>query len=137
VTTIPANIPDDRPFTSQEISLIEWLLVNGGCPATNYLEQLRRARVVARCACGCASINLGIGGRAPTTSGPLKILADYWWKTQDGHQFGVFLFARDAALAGLDVWSVDGLATANHLPAVDQLQPLRLNSLKESAGEST
>ena len=45
----------------------------------------------------------------PAESG-MHILADYQWQAANGAHFGVFVFARAGLLAGLEVWSVDGLA---------------------------
>jgi hypothetical protein len=74
-----AAIPDDRPLTDAEASLVRWLLSHGIPRAKDHLSQLDRARVVSRCYCGCASINFAIGGVVPppadgtTSSG--KVLA--------------------------------------------------------------
>ena len=45
----------------------------------------------------------------------MAILADYEWRASDGAMFGVFIFERLGILAGLEVWSQDGLAPADTL----------------------
>src|SRR5262245_53690111 len=44
-----AAIPEDRPLTEAETSLVRWLLQQGIPQAKNYLPQLDRARVASRC----------------------------------------------------------------------------------------
>jgi len=115
-------IPEDRPLTPAEQKLIQWLLEHGSAEAMVYLPQLGKARVVSRCSCGCASIDFAIDGVVPLLTAPMGILADFQWKVGNGPLFGVFVFARSGLLAGLEIWSVDGLATANALPDVALLE---------------
>ena len=116
---------EDRPLTEQEQALIRWLLEHGEEHAAAFLPQLSDARVVSRCACGCASIDFAIGGRAADRRiTGMDILSDYKWSDSDGHLVGAFVFACGGLLAGLDLWSIDGEATATHLPEPGQLQPI-------------
>jgi hypothetical protein len=55
----------------------------------------------------------------------MHLLADYVWDAADGSCCGVFVFERAGLLAGLEVWSVDGLVTAPSLPAVERLRPFK------------
>ena len=54
----------------------------------------------------------------------------YWWipaklpTPAEWSMFGVFVFAQSGILAGLDLWSVDGLESVVDLPNVEQLRPL-------------
>ena len=118
-----APIPEDRPLTAQESALVRWMLEHGTLAAARFLPQLATARVVSRCYCGCASVDFSVGGVVPAP-GPLGILADFEYRTPEGHLCGVFVFEREGLLAGLEVWSVDGLSTPSTLPAIEQLQPL-------------
>ena len=122
--TSRTSIPEDRPLTAQEVALVRWLLNHGTAASTSFMPQLDQARVVSRCYCGCASIDFAIGGMVPPAGDGIQILADYEWQTAERHLFGVFVFARAGLLAGLEVYSVDGLADAKCLPAVEQLRPL-------------
>jgi hypothetical protein len=54
----------------------------------------------------------------------MGILADFEYLTSDGHRCGVFVFERAGLLAGLEVWSMDGLSVPSTLPAIEQLQSL-------------
>jgi hypothetical protein len=117
-------ISEARPLTADESALLRWLLEQGHPGASGFLSQLAGVRVVSRCPCGCPSIDFAVGGVEPPAGVGMQILSDYQWRTADGALFGVFVFARGGLLAGLEVWSVDGLAAASMLPAIQQLQPL-------------
>ncbi|VTS06863.1 hypothetical protein [Tuwongella immobilis] len=122
--TKPVSIAEDRPLTWSEQTLIGWLLVNGHPDAASYLPQLDHARVVSRCACGCPSIDFSIRGVVPPLQAGMDVLSDYVWQTDNGAHCGVFVFARGGLLAGLDVWSVDGLTDISALPNIERLRPI-------------
>ncbi len=124
-----AAIQDDRPLTEAETSLVQWLLQHGTPQAKDYLPQLKRAWVVSRCYCGCASIDFAIDGVVPPPGDGISILADYEWKGPRGEMFGVFVFERCGLLAGLEVWSQDGLAEAKALPNTELLRPIGTSGL--------
>lgn len=124
-----AAIPEDRPLTDAETSLVRWLLQHGIPQAKDYLPQLDRARVASRCYCGCASIDFAIDGVVPPPGDGIGILADYEWRGPRGEMFGVFVFERERVLAGLEVWSQDGLAEANSLPNTELLRPIGTSGL--------
>jgi hypothetical protein len=126
-----AAIPDDRPLTAAESALIQWLLEHGIPQAADCLPQLDRARVASRCYCGCASINFAVDGVIPPPGGGISNLADYEWRAPGGELFGVFVFERCGLLAGLEVWSQDGLAEASSLPVIEQLQPIGMCPVAE------
>jgi hypothetical protein len=117
-------IPEDRLLTEQEASLVRWMLEHGKSSAVDYLSQLAGVRVVSRCHCGCASVNFSVAGVVPNSIDRIGILADFEYRTAEGHRCGVFVFERAGLLAGLDVWSVDGLSTPSSLPGIGQLHPL-------------
>jgi hypothetical protein len=117
-------MPEDRPLTPREAELVRWMLAHGTLAAAEYLPQLATARVVSRCGCGCASVDFSVGGAVPPRGEPMGILADFEYQTPDGHRCGAFVFEQAGLLAGLEVWSVDGLSTPSGLPFVDELCPL-------------
>ena len=82
-----------------------------------------RLRVVSKCGCGCASINLDLDGRGWKSQGGIAVLSDHYWTDAEGRRFGIFMFAKDDALAGLEVYSVDGEATPTALPDSSVLGP--------------
>ena len=118
------EIPDDRELTDDERALTRWLLQHGVDGASDYDVQLANARVVSRCACGCASVNFAIPGRTLEPEAGLTILADFQWRDRDHHLGGVFVFAKNTVLAGLEVWSIDGDAEINLLPDIADLHPI-------------
>jgi hypothetical protein len=115
---------EERPLSAEETGLTTWLLEHGEPAARQFLSQVARARVIERCPCGCASVDFAVDGqRAPTGTG-LDILADYQWRGSRGELFGVFVFAREDLLSGLEVWSIDGQSTPVTLPQQWELTPL-------------
>jgi hypothetical protein len=107
-------------------------LEHGTQQAAEYLQQIDGARVVSRCYCGCASVNFAINNLVPTRSDSTDILSDYEWQSAGGELLGVFVFARGGLLAGLEVWSQDGLATATALPDIEQLRPVGICPRREA-----
>jgi hypothetical protein len=92
--------PEGQPLSTAESALVRWMLQHGEAGATTFLSTVDALRVVARCSCGCASIDF-----TADKSGPMTIVADFGIKQADGVPGGVFLFARGGKLAGLDVHS--------------------------------
>ncbi len=119
-----APIPDDRPLSSNEASLVRWMLEHGTAAGARILPQLSAARVVSRCYCGCASVDFSVGGTVPSPGEPIGILADFEYRTPEGRLCGAFVFERAGLLAGLEVWSMDGPSAPTTLPAIEQLRPL-------------
>ena len=122
--TLRNETVEDRELTSEEKLLVTWLLECGGYQDTEYLSQLDKARVVARCGCGCASIDFAIDGVVPKRGEPMSILSDYEWTDSEGRLFGAFVFSRCGLLSGLEVWSQDGLAIPTTLQKTGQLRPI-------------
>ncbi|MFT3785914.1 MAG: hypothetical protein QM770_07090 [Tepidisphaeraceae bacterium] len=52
----------------------------------------------------------------------MLIVADHTYRDEGGHALGVFLFARNGLLAGLEVWSIDGLTDRPQLPSIEQVE---------------
>jgi hypothetical protein len=119
MTHLPMHVPEPRALTAQESQLLGWLLEHGTPAAHQYHGQVAGLRVVAQCACGCASLDFvdmrGVG---------LEILSDHKWRDPGGHLCGIFAFAKEGRLAGLEVWSIDGGATPTILPDPSLLVPL-------------
>jgi hypothetical protein len=125
-TSSATSLPEDRLLTEQEHGLIRWLLEHGGQEASTFLPQLESARVVSRCSCGCASIDFSVAGRTGSPQAGLHVLSDYQWNNAEGHLLGVFVFAREELLAGLECWSIDGQSTASALPLPEQLRSINV-----------
>lgn len=118
------SVAEDRLLTPKEAHLAQWLLEHGTPEAASFETQVASARVVARCACGCASIDFAVGGHRGKATDGMAVLSDYQWRDAAGHLFGAFVFAYGKILGGLEVWSIDGQATAKHLPDIQQLSSL-------------
>jgi len=115
----PSSNLEDRTLSEQELTLLTWMLEQSECPSP-FLEQLRLARVVSGCDCGCASINLAIQGY-PMPTGGLRIIADFLFGDESS-LCGAFVFEQNGVLAGLEVYglAVDAPRT---LPAPSDLRP--------------
>jgi tetratricopeptide (TPR) repeat protein len=117
------EIPDERDLDERERALVRWLLEHGTPDATSYLSQVPLARAVSRCGCGCASLNLDIGGQGWRSPGGMKILSEHDWRDAAGRAFGIFVFAKANTLAGIEVYSMDGLSVPRELPSERILLP--------------
>jgi hypothetical protein len=115
------EIEENRDLTDEELRLVRWLLENGEPSARRYLDDLDDLRVVSKCTCGCASINF------VDESGGMEILGDFKFTHREGGQIGVFAFAVNDRLAGLELWSIDGVNDGDEIPDPDQLDPLHFN----------
>jgi hypothetical protein len=118
------NISEDRPLSQDERALVRWLIEHGEPEASRFLSQLDDARVTSRCGCGCASVNFAVRGQTPSCASGLDVLSDYYWHDGEGHALGVFVFACEETLAGLELYSMDGLSSAGVLPRHEQLIPV-------------
>ena len=111
--------PQNRPITAEERILIEWLLRHGKAGSERFLEQVDSLRVVARCLCGCPTVNFS-PERAPVAHEPEHILADYL-ATVDGEDVGVILFQRGGRLSSLEVYSQTGNDKPFGLPETETI----------------
>jgi hypothetical protein len=113
-----------RVLTDHERALLHWLLSSGDEKARALLSQVTRARVVGRCACGCASLDLAVEGReSPSGGAQEQVSPDFFWNEPEGGLCSIHVRARHGTLAGLDTTSVDGACTPVSLPAIDRLRP--------------
>lgn len=117
----PVETALDRPLSEKEYELTKWLLEHAPSDNRSYLEQLEKAWVVARCPCGCASVNFSINGVVPEISGGMEVLSEYVWGEAEG-LCGIFIFAQNGQLSGLEVWSIDGIVSTPGLPDVSELR---------------
>jgi hypothetical protein len=116
-----SEIAEERELSDEERALVSWLLEHGTPLARQYLAQVPLVRVVSRCGCGCASLNFEVDGRGWRSRSGMDILSDHGWKDDSGRRFGIFLFAKANALAGVDVFSSDGLGVPKVLPRPGQI----------------
>jgi len=116
------RIPEDRPLSKEETELILWALENGLPESNSYLPQVDKLRVISRCGCGCASVDFSFDNVLPDYSTGIEVLSDHLWGTGGTDLCGIFVFARNRKLAGLEVWSVDGQVTPTELPKIADLR---------------
>ena len=132
--TVPAN----RPPTSAERALLEWLLDNGISKAKAYKKQMTEIHVCSTCSCGCPTIDLAMGGKTERTTGPSQILANAEGLSPEGVPVNVILHARENKLSELEVFSLDGTKNFN-LPTPDKLtitnEPKKPQQTSQGDGE--
>jgi hypothetical protein len=121
------TIPENRPLNLGERALIEWLLAHGTPEAAAYAHQLEGVRVVGRCGCGCPTVDLAVGDAQLSTTGPSRVLADFFGVTPDGIEVGVILHARQDTISELEVYSLGTTDTTGRtfgLPNIESLKAL-------------
>jgi hypothetical protein len=125
VTVVPVSesLKVDRPPSPDELALVSWLLGHGNARGQNALSQIPGLRVISQCQCGCASVDFSVEGKLPSPKSGMEVVSDYWWRTEAGNLCGVFVFLRDDAVAGIDLWSIDGQEIPSTLPSIDRLKP--------------
>jgi hypothetical protein len=84
------NRPVHRALTSEEHTLLEWLIANGNPDAKQYVPQLADIKVVGLCTCGCPTLDLAIGDRTERTIGSSNVLAEFDGSTAEGSKCASF-----------------------------------------------
>jgi hypothetical protein len=112
-----------RSLTSEERTLVKWMLEHGEPGADRYLAQLEEAVVISGCRCGCASINFQIGDKPAHYKPGLTVISDHAFRRGANGHFGVFVFTEEDMLSGLEVYGFD--ETPGPLPTVDELIPFK------------
>ena len=114
------TVEEDRPISEDEAVLVKWLLVNA--PTENPIKEsppnVGELRVVARCQCGCASVDFERDGQA----GRSRPIAEAVGKTAEDLSVGLILWGRDDAVTGLEVYELDA-GSAGSLPSLESLRP--------------
>jgi len=100
-------IPEHRDLTAEERRLLEWLLENSLTDTTAFAPQISQTKVVARCTCGCPTLDLAVGGKTSRTVGPSTILVDAYGHSPEGVPVNVTIHAREGELSELEVISMD------------------------------
>ncbi len=90
------KIPDDRPISDAEGSLVLWLLRNASVAGDlSHLESsVAGLRVVGHCGCGCPSVDFQGGGQAAGA----KPIADAVGETAEGTSVGIILGKRGQSM---------------------------------------
>src|SRR5918997_2970762 len=102
VMTDNFTVPEYRALTSEERRLLEWLIANGTSDASAYASQLPQVKVVARCTCGCPTLDLALGEKRFRTVGISTVLADAFGHSPEGVPVNVILHAREGEISELE-----------------------------------
>ena len=129
---VSGQIPEDRPLSPEEQTLVAWLLKHGNSRAVAALAQVDSARVVERCPCGCPSVDFSIDGVTAAIRSGMEVVSEFWWRTQRGNLCGAYVFLRADHLAGLDLWSIDGLEAIDELPDPQVLRPFPIKETPDA-----
>lgn len=118
----PLTQVEHRPLTAEEAMLLEWLIANGKPEAKRFSSRLSQIRVVARCTCGCPTLDLALAGQTERTTGPSEILADFDGTTDEGVPVGVILHAREDEISELEVYAINDFRGKFGLPKIQSLK---------------
>jgi len=99
--------PEYRDLTFEERRLLKWLIANGNAGASAFASQLPQVKVVARCTCGCPTLDLALGEKKFRTVGASTILAEAVGRSPEGAPVNVILHAREGEISELEVISCD------------------------------
>jgi hypothetical protein len=116
------RLADKRPLTTEERTLLDWLVAHGLPNARRYAAQLGRVTVASRCTCGCPTIDLAVDGNQ--TSWASELIADAEGRSPEGISVGVILYCREGQLSELEVYPIDEVKGPFALPNPSTLVPL-------------
>jgi hypothetical protein len=113
------TLPEDRPISEQEAAIVEWVLAHGTLegPLDHLREGIRRLRVVARCTCGCASVDFAVSGQ----SARARRVAEAMGQDSSGRMSGVIVWEQGGRVSGLEIYDCEPGSSAE-LPAVESLR---------------
>jgi hypothetical protein len=114
------HIADERPLTTEERTLLEWLISIGGERAVRYASQVPRTTVVSHCSCGCPTIDLAVDGK--TASGISELTVDADGMSPEGFPVGVVLHCREGLLSELEVYTTLDVEGRFSLPKPEALR---------------
>jgi hypothetical protein len=120
------HIPVERSLSQNERILLEWLLAHpsqdlAGPDLSKYRSQVDNVHVVAKCGCGCPTVDLAL--QSGRKYGASKILAEAGGRSPEGISIAVTLHAREGELSELEVYSTEELDVPFSLPLPDSLEP--------------
>ena len=113
---------EQRPLKSEERALLK-ALVKRSERAHDYSGQIQRARVVARCGCGCPTVDLDTEGAGRCLVGPSTIIANGRGRDKAGVLVEVILHVREGKLSELEVYAAEGVSQCD-LPMPEGLEEI-------------
>ena len=113
------TLPEDCAITEREAVVVDWVLANGALEESlDHLRPgIRDLRVVARCACGCASVDFVPHGQ----SAAARPLAEAAARDSRGRECGVIVWGSDGRVSGLEVYECEP-GSATELPGIETLR---------------
>jgi hypothetical protein len=109
-----------RPATTEERALVKWLITHArvGSEYPPFLEQVALLQVVARCECGCPSVDFEPHGQVLGATA----VAGASGNSPEGVPIGVTLWSRSGHISGLEVYC-QSESTSFTLPRPEDLKP--------------
>jgi phosphoglycerate dehydrogenase-like enzyme len=118
---VTRRVTADRPISPAEITLIHAMLERAAVdPVYRRLAAgIESLRVIARCSCGCDSVDFNDGGqeRHPTP------IADATGETAAGGTVGVLIWGTAASVAGIEVYDLGAGPDDIRLPLPQSIRP--------------
>lgn len=111
--------PQNRSLTKHERDLVLWLVEHSNLDARRLLPQISSLRAVARCNCGCPTIDLA-SDREPAARKGEQLVSD-WLAEVDGMPVGVMLWQANDRISTLEVYSLPGTDRPFGLPTIGQV----------------
>ena len=118
--TNPCREPLNRTLTQHERDLIRWLIEHSFVKdASRLLPQIDRLSVVARCNCGCPTIDFALDGEPVAGKGE-QCISD-WLAEVDGMPVYLQLWRSNDRISTLEVGSLPGTDRPFGLPVVESI----------------
>jgi hypothetical protein len=118
--TNPVREPLSRVLTQHERNLIRWLIEHSFVKdASRLLPQVDRLTVVAKCNCGCPTIDFALDEEPVAKKGE-QCVSD-WIADVDGMPVYVQLWRSNDRISTLEVGSLPGTDQPFGLPAVESI----------------
>jgi hypothetical protein len=114
------TIPLDRPISSEERAIAEWLLLPSDPPAIPFLPQLDNARVTGQCSCGCPTVDIRVAEGTPRAEPRDNPIGDALGEV-NGNMVGVMLLPSCGYLARLEVHDLSDIQHPYGLPDLKSL----------------
>lgn len=119
-TTNPCREPLNRALTQHERDLIRWLIEHSFVKdASRLLSQIDRLSVVAKCNCGCPTVDFALDGEPVPLKGA-GFISD-WLADVDGMPVYVQLWMSNERVCSLEVGSLPGSDKPFGLPAIESI----------------
>jgi hypothetical protein len=111
--------PQDREITTQEATLVQWLVEHGEQGCDRLLDQIRHLKVVSNCNCGCPTVYFALQNDVNPRKGE-RLVSD-WIARMDNELFGVMLFEVAGQISSLEVYCCSGRLNTSGLPDIGML----------------